>query len=234
MPSPSRTTFVTLFFFLVVASGCSSAGRDVRNDPDLRLAELLEEWQDVRAISPRAEANVDPQISRDVAAIPVELDRLLLEYPNHSPSLEVAAEMAFARGDWTRAERYATRRLALPGASPRASVIQIQLALKNGNRALARELCDRAIRLRPDDVRLCESSAGVAYLSGDYELATAELSRCQRLGGDRAKIEYHRGLVAEAQGNMTLARRHYDRCLEANPEFAPAKVRQRALRDHRN
>jgi tetratricopeptide (TPR) repeat protein len=94
----------------------------------------------------------------------------------------------------------------------------------------AEVISGRELLLAPDHAALRETHAAALYFDGKFADARAELAMAGALGAPRWRIAYHLGLVEEASGRGQEASRYYAEAVGANPGFAPAESRLKALR----
>ena len=81
---------------------------------------------------------------------------------------------------------------------------------------LARDAYARAPSVRAADV------LGWALLkAGEVEEAAHHADEALRLGSQDARVLFHAGLIAEAVGQLDIARERLARALELNPGFSP-------------
>jgi Flp pilus assembly protein TadD len=218
---------VTLF-----AGACAHADhpRHDSADPDVKLARLLDDMDKARACGRNNGAVMsDQEVVVDSGAVKLSIEQLSLEFPNHVPTLVVCAQMCYEGGENDRATAYADRALALQPENNFAAIVRAQAAMKDGNLPLARKVIERQIPLTPESPYLHEVLASVCYYSGDFPGATRELATAERLGSEKWRVAYLRGLVAEKTGNVSEARKQYTAARDMMPTFELATARLTAL-----
>jgi tetratricopeptide (TPR) repeat protein len=71
------------------------------------------------------------------------------------------------------------------------------------------------------DVYEQDALAWVLYRSGQFEQASEASAKALELGTPEPAFYFHAGMIARANGNSEVARKHLARALELNPEFQP-------------
>ena len=168
-----------------------------------------------------------PQLT--LAVVRAGIRRVSLEYPEHVDSLVANGALALSSGDSAAAEQWLDDALALDPGRTDAAVLRARIAAEAGNLPGAVRILRRTLIVRPDAPEVHEAFAGVLFLQGDLEGAREELDIATRLGGSTARIAYHRGLLAEREGQAPDAARWYRRAVDADPEFMAAWHRLVAL-----
>ncbi len=200
--------------------------RDERCDPDVRLAELLDDWRALKAGTcvKQGRAVVDCDHLRN------DIETLSFEFPSHIPSLLANASIAFEMREPEKSRRYLDRLFAITASHPDAAVLHARLSLAEGNLEGARRRVDQQLELRPDHAGLRETQASLAYLARELETAERALATAERLGAPSWRSDYHRGLIAEARGQTAQSMVFYERALAAQPDFVEAHSRLEGLR----
>jgi len=129
-----------------------------------------------------------------------------------------------------QSQQFLDQILAQSRTYPDAAVLRAQIAIEDGNVPFARRLLEQQIKLAPDHAGLHETYGATLYLGGQLPEARRELTMAGALGAPRWRVAYHLGLVEEASGRPDEAGRYYSEALEANPGWAPAQSRLKALR----
>jgi tetratricopeptide (TPR) repeat protein len=208
---------------VLVASGCTTASfghRSRESDPDARLADLLQQYDDSKA--GKRESN---DILLDPDRVRLELERLSLEFPTHVPTLMANAVLAYDAREVTKSQRYLDLIFHVQNAHPEAAVLRSHIAIEEGNLPLSRHLLETQIQYTPDNASLHEAYSGTLYMAHDLEGASAEISLAERLGAPPARVAFNKGLIAEAGGKDDEARKQYQAALDADPGFAGARSR---------
>ncbi len=159
-----------------------------------------------------------------------ELERLAVICPGHVPTLMANAVIAYDEHRPIKSQQYLDQILAQPHSYPDAAVLRARLAIEEGNVPYARRLLEQQIKLAPDHAGLHETYGAALYLGRELVQARRELTTAGALGAPRWRIAYHLGLIEEAAGRLDEASRYYSEALEANPGWAPAESRLKALR----
>jgi predicted Zn-dependent protease len=159
-----------------------------------------------------------------------ELDRLAVICPGHAPTLMANAVMAYDEHQPAKSQQLLDQILAQSKAYPDAAALRARIAIEEGNLPFARRLLEQHIKLTPDHAALHETYGAALYLGGQLAEARRELHTAGALGAPPWRIAYHLGLVEEAAGRFDEARRYYGEALEANPGWALAQARLKALR----
>lgn len=195
--------------------------------PDAELAQLLLELKRLRggslegSLEDRGTRSRENEIAR-------ELREMTLVHPRHVPTLVANAAVAYEGNDSTGAQRFLDQALRLQPDHVSATLLRVRIAAEAGNLPYSLRKLEEQIQLAPDSPALRETRAGVYFLLEDYERALFDLDTVERLRGDEEdswRTEYHRGLIAEAQGLNQKAQDHYFRCRELNPDFEAAERR---------
>jgi tetratricopeptide (TPR) repeat protein len=208
---------------VLITSGCTtySFGHRSREcDPDKRLAELVEMYE--RGKSGKHDSS---DILLDCDRARLELERLSLEFPHHTPTLMVNAVYAYDAREIEKAQRYLDTLFRVQPAHAHAGVLRSRIAIAEGNLPLARRVLETQIRYAPDQAGLHETYSFVLYMSREYEAAGAEITLAERLGAPPWRVAFNRGLIAEESGQEAEARRQYQAALDANPGHQEAKSR---------
>ncbi|MBL6720644.1 MAG: tetratricopeptide repeat protein [Planctomycetes bacterium] len=191
-------------------SGCAATPTSGPESPEERLQHLLE-------TSPTS----TQELSKAVRA-------LSLESPDAIPVLVADAALSLETGRTERAASLVQRVLAAQPDHVDALLIATRISARTGDLAGAHRRIDAALRLRPDRPELHEAQAAVLFVEERLSEASAALDRADALrGGPSWRNEYHRGLIAEGQDDLTAAARHYSRCLDLEASFEPAMNRRR-------
>lgn len=208
-------------------TSCASVEQQIADsDPDLKLNQLLKLYR----------ANLDHRTSCqevwqaghatvDCERILRAVEKLAFEFPQHQRVRFTSALLNYQAGRPDKAQHDLDAILALNPGNPEVVLLRSRIALEQGNLPLARRILQRQIQLHPERADLRETLAAVLYMSGQYRSAKILLDTAERLGAPAWRIAYHRGLLAEAQGKWQEARRHYQTCLEFDPDNAPARAR---------
>lgn len=214
-----------------LAAGCATSPAALKpEDADVRLDRLLRLYDVRRSEGGTCLDRLDPPRPLvDCERLRIEAQTLAVEFPTHPRVLLANAILSWNAGQVIRAQQYLDALLALQPVSPEAVVLRARIAMQEGNLRLAERLVADQVRLRPDHAELRETLAAVLYLDGRLYEADVELEAAERLGAPLWRVEYHRGLVAEAQRRDGDAAAHYAKALELAPEFAPARARLEGL-----
>jgi predicted Zn-dependent protease len=210
-----------------LSSGCGFKGpvaSQLCANPDAQLAALVESLEARRAAGCLGGRAVD------CVRIRYEIERLIVICPGHVPTLMANAVLAYDERRPEVAQQLLDQILSPARSHPDAAALRAQIAIDEGNLAFARRLLEQQIRLTPDHARLHETYGAVLYLGGTLPEAERELTTAGALGAPRWRIAYHLGLIAEARARPDEAERYYAEAVQANPDWAPAQSRLKALR----
>ena len=216
---------------LITTTACATSPvlRQQCYNPDLRLARLLQPYQELRA----KDCTVGDSIDRGGA----ECDRLEREIATlgvvcsaHAPTLMANAVIAYDKQRPADAQQMLDVILSQPHGYPEAAVLRARIAIEEGNVPFAQRLLVQQIKLVPDHAGLHETYAAALYLGGKMTEARGELTMAGLLGAPRWRIAYHLGLIEEALGLGVEASRFYAEALQGNPSWGPADSRLKALR----
>lgn len=214
-----------------MASACATAA-PLRHqecyNADAQLAAVLRPLEALRATG--CGAGVAQGGSSECNRLRLEIERLVVVCQGHVPTLMANAVMSYDEHQSVKSQQFLDQILALSPSYPDAAVLRARIAIEEGNLPFARRLLDQQIKLAPDHAGLHETYGAALYLGGQLPEARRELTTAGALGAPRWRIAYHLGLVEEASGRLDEARRYYSESLEANPEWAPAASRLKALR----
>ena len=223
-PPPAHALALALALALAGGlAGCASP--DTPLDPDERLAVYVAAWEARQAGEQGEPGAVRDRELPDPHLLQLHVERLALDFPEHVPTLFFGGLVAYERGEREKAQRYLDLALKLAPRHPEAAVLRARVAIDDGGLPLARRVLERQVVLAPDHAGVREALAGVLFLQGDLEAAARVLDAAEHLGAPAWRIAYHRGLVAEHEGDAEAAAAHYERCLAAAPDHAPAAAR---------
>lgn len=199
--------------------GCAVWNPDYEPDPDTSLRQVLAQLDDVQGpIGPLERERLHNA-----------LVRLATRHPGHVPTQVAAAVVDLDTGQPRRAQNFADRALSIDPANVEARTIRVRIAVADGGLALARKIVDDGLILRPDAAPLYESSAWLHQLSGQLQDALLDLDAAEKLGAPEWRIEFHRGLIAELQGEDVAAALFYRAALEENGDCEQARQRLAGL-----
>ena len=222
---PNRRLYVACAVTVVsMACAKSPLAHQVCSNPDVKLAEVLQSLETVRAKGCEASATSECDRLRR------EIERLAVICPAHVPTLMANAVLAYDDRQPAQSQQYLDEILAQPRAYPDAAVLRGRIAMEEGNLPFARRFLEQQIKLAPDHSGLHETYAAALYLDGRIPQATEELTMAAALGAPGWRVAYHRGLIEESSGRLVEASRYYSEALQGNPGWAPAESRLRALR----
>ena len=214
-------------FVLLCVVGCRAPLSLEKRPARTELREALTDLESARGGDLRSP---DTSAENLEAAILQRIDRLAFENPDHPPTLVAKAALAYESRDFITAQKHLDQALRADPTSVPATLLRVRIAAEQGNLPFARRKLDEQLALHPDHAGLHQARAGILYLTEDYEEAMEELDLAERLGATEVwRLNYHRGLIAEATEETELALEHYQRCLEENPDFEPALRRERWL-----
>jgi tetratricopeptide (TPR) repeat protein len=195
---------------------------------DAQLARVLQPLEALRAKG--CDAGNGQRGTSECERLRRELERLAVVCPGHAPTLMANAVIAYDEHQPVKSQQLLDLILGQPRSYPDAAVLRARIAIEEGNLPSARRLLEQQIRLAPAHAGLHETYGAALYLGGLLPEARRELTMAGALGAPRWRIAYHLGLVEEASGRFDEARRYYAEALEANPGWAPAESRLKALR----
>ena len=222
-------------FALIAAFACSaclSPPPSYVGSADAQLEQLLVGLRDVRGGGFEREGPTGTQAAAMEGQLIREVRGLALAFPRHVPILVANASLAYERRDFVGAQKYLDQALQVDPVHREATLLRVRIAAEAGNLPYARRKLGEQLAYAPDDADLREAHSGVLYLLGDFDEALEELDVADRLredGEGRWRTDYHRGLIAEARGELEEARDFYRESHEQNPDFEPAARRWRWL-----
>ncbi|MCH2173484.1 tetratricopeptide repeat protein [Myxococcota bacterium] len=224
---------VTLVGLLLIL-GCASVDKKLNpEDPEIQLRALLEQWNHERELGGSCASGGRKYPYVDCGRIQAEIERLAIDYPSNSSILLANAVIAYETSQPQKAASYLDSLIGSNRADPSAVVLRSRLAIQDGNLPFARRLLEQQVQLAPDASEPREALASVYKLLGEFNLAERELQVAERLGAPTWRIDYNRGLLAEAQGDPAAAIEFYKKCLAENPGWRKAQSRLRGLESER-
>jgi predicted Zn-dependent protease len=220
------TSFFLAAFVLAIGVSCSTATfghRDPDCNPDSRLAKLMAHYQDCK--TGHIPDGDDGQVLFDCDRVTTDIQHLVLEFPQHAPTMMANAVIAYDAHDLPRAENYVDQALSLEPINPEAAILKSRISIEAGNLPSAKRLLEEQVHLTPDHAALRESYSAVLFLEGDLSAANAQLDAAERLGAPDWRVAFNRGLIAEKAGDGRKALQQYEVAAAANPGFKPAQSR---------
>ena len=118
----------------LLASACASTPEPNPHSPDVRLAALLDAWQQAR----RDDGGCQQRRPEETPLIDCErlrkqVERLAIEFPNHPDVLLANAVLAFESGKPDDAQKDLDVLRRLNPIQPKASVLRARIAIEDGN-----------------------------------------------------------------------------------------------------
>ncbi|MEM1451274.1 MAG: tetratricopeptide repeat protein [Planctomycetota bacterium] len=165
---------------------------------------------------------------RTRARVANDVRSLSMRHSNHVPTLVADAALSLDAGFVDRARTSVERALSIDPDHVEGLILAARIATEQGNLRAAEKHLVGGLRTRPNDPRLHEALAGTLYVRGDYQSALEALDVADALSGEegpRWRTDFHRGLIAEALGDLETARAAYMASVEANPAFEPSARR---------
>lgn len=225
-----RTLLLSLCAAFALAACHTSFGhRDQACSPDQRLDELLDQYDHAK------NGGVDAldggrHLVYDCERIHNEIERLALEFPRHPRILLANGALAYETREPEKAAGYLDDLFEIEPSSPDGAVLRSRIAIDAGNVPAAKRLLTTQLGYRPDHAGLHEALASALYLERDLAGARMELALAERLKAPSWRVAYHRGLIAEAAGDVEGAQREFQRAHDENPQFTRAKSRLEGAR----
>lgn len=199
--------------------------RDSRPNAGERIEYLNESYQQLM-VQGRTCLELDDVASPlvDCQRLLREAERLHVEFPRNPEVLYFNALLSHAAGRGDKAQFFLDQMSIGPSHPPEAFVLRSQLALEEGNTTLARNVLERGMLMHPDYSGLYEGLAAVGYVEGRYDDAVQQLTLASRLGAPAWRVDYHRGLINEAQGHLAAACQQFDTSLALKQDHQPARA----------
>ena len=166
----------------------------------------------------------------DRRAVGAELRALSLDHPRHVSTILADAVLSLEEGRTARGRSLLETVLRLEPDHVDAVALATRESTRSGDLAGAHRRLDAALQQKPDEPLLYESRAATYFVEGRYAEALQALDRADALAGSATwRSEFHRGLIAEAQGQTDAAIALFARCQELAPDYEPAGRHRRAL-----
>jgi tetratricopeptide (TPR) repeat protein len=192
-------------------------------DPEERLAELMTKYNECRGEDCQGDGT--RHILVDAERYKNEIERLALEFPYHVPTLMACAGLAYDHNEIQECQKYCDRIFSASPVHPDAAVLRSKVAIREGNLSFAKRLLEAQRDYTPDHAPLREALSAVLYLTKDYDGAAREIDAAGNLGAPDWRVQFNRGLIAEARGDTKAAVTAYEASVAANPDFGPAQSR---------
>jgi tetratricopeptide (TPR) repeat protein len=209
---------------VLLASACTTASfghRSRESNPDVRLEELVNEYNDAKD----GHAGHEGDILLDCDRVRLEMDRLAMEFPTHVPTLMACGVAAYEAHEPAKAQRYLDALFHVQPAHADAAILRSRVAIDDGNLPYARRLLATQIQYAPDNPGLREAYSGALYMSRDLDGAREAITAAEKLGAPPWRVAFNRGLIAEAAGQNEEAQRLYKAAVDANPDYPEARAR---------
>lgn len=191
-------------------------------------AQLQNAWNSLQEIRASAGGCVGDAALR-CEQLRLEIERLGQSCPAGDQTLLANAILAYDERQIAKAQQYLDTLLATQRPNAEAAALRARVAIEEGNLPFALRFLKEQIRLTGDHAGLREVLASALFLSADYPHAYDELTIAERLGAPIWRVEYGKGLIAEAAKDYPEARRHFDAAAKAKPEWPLPAARLRAL-----
>ena len=189
---------------------------------------LREAWntlQDKRSAGGGCKGDSEVQCEQ----IRLEISRLGQNCPGDQQALLANAILAYDERQWAKAQQLLDRLLASSQPNAEAAALRARVAIEEGNLPYALRFLSDQIRLTGDHAGLREVYASALFLHGDHQQASDQLAFAAKLGAPEWRVEYGRGLIAEALGQWDAARQHFEAAVAVRPDWNMPKSRLRAL-----
>jgi len=159
----------------------------------------------------------------------LEIERLGQNCPAGDQTLLANAILAYDERQLPKAQQYLDTLLATQRPNAEAAALRARVAIEEGNLPFALRFLKEQIRLIGDHAGLREVHASALFLAADYPQANQELIVAERLGAPLWRVEYGKGLIAEALKNYPEARLHFNAAAKVRPEWPLPAARLRAI-----
>ncbi|QDU86308.1 Tetratricopeptide repeat protein [Planctomycetes bacterium Pla163] len=196
-------------------------------DPDVELDAVLTELRDARDKDAGEMDHEDPRWkqTRSRNEVLTALESLAFDFPGNARIRYTCGAAAYETGRRDHAQIHLDAALAANPRAIEATSLRARMSIEDGNYPRARRLVEDGLLLAPDAVELHMLGAQLEHLDGNQDAALAALNLAEKLGAESWRVDYHRALVHEELGSATEAENLLRRCLEAAPDFAPARSR---------
>ncbi|MBA6350287.1 M48 family metallopeptidase [Colwellia sp. BRX8-9] len=161
-----------------------------------------------------------------------ELNALYLKYPNHKRIMMTSALVEFEIGNTNTSQQLLDLILSKRGAFPEAAILRSRIAMEEGNLTLARTIVKRQLSVTPYNPHLYELQAAYYYLEGKYTKALQAITSAERFMESDWRINYHRGIIYEAQQQWYKACKEYTGVLREQPDNQMMSAKILLLREH--
>ncbi|MGZ8165304.1 MAG: tetratricopeptide repeat protein [Methylobacter sp.] len=152
------------------------------------------------------------------------LNKVIWSKPDSEEALILLGEAFLVKGDQKQADRQFSTALETNPANLQALAYVYDKALKNKNLKYAKELLEKALRLRPDNIVLLEKRVKINISDNDWDSAKAVLQRIENssnpLANDLAK--YLQAQILQGQGECFKAVGLYKELLVKYPDNSDA------------
>lgn len=161
-----------------------------------------------------------------------QLNALNVRYPNNKRIMMATALVEFELGNMSNSQQLLDNILYKRDAYPEAAVLRSRIAIEEGNLNLARSIVERQLSINPDSAHLYEVQASYYYLEGKYTEALQSIKIAERFMKSDWRINYHRGIIYEAQKQWYKACQEYNQVLKAEPSNRVTRAKLVLLADH--
>lgn len=223
-----HTNYIGMLGLLLLAA-CAPRQRTV--DPisctgsGTRLSDAWNALQEIKASAGGCAGENAPRCEQ----LRLNIDRLGQNCPSTEDILLVNAILAYEDRQLPKAQQYLDTLLSSSRPNAEAAALRARIATEEGNLPFALRFLAEQTRLNGDRSGLREVYASVLFLSGDFAGSLRELETAGRLGAPVWRVEYGKGLVAEATSRIEEAQQHFDAAAKARPEWSLPVARKRAI-----
>lgn len=153
------------------------------------------------------------------------------------PSLESLSLQAQALTELGRSREAEQIYLALLDRYSESVDLRLQFAkflAESGKLASAREQCDRAVAMAPEQSMAYGLRAGIALEMDDYADAVQDAEVVLAMDDQDVQLRMILGLAKASQGDMDSALEEFGRCIDLDPDYLPARYQRARIYLHQD
>ncbi|WP_338364464.1 hypothetical protein [uncultured Pseudoalteromonas sp.] len=211
-------------FILICLTGCAHIDYVPSVNPHTALSDVVTKY-DLHDTALTCEG---PRAANCLSLVH-SLNQLMLEHPNDKAILSLTAYALYKSGRADQAQPITDKLLNLPNPPLNSLSLAITLATEQGNLAKAKQIAQYAIDEFGTKASPYLQMAAIYYSQGRYVMAANYLELAYKFGTHKSLYYYHKGLIAEATPDNSLACHYYNQAMSHNPQYKQATVRYAKL-----